>query len=344
MLACMIRPQEGLVIEERPRPEPAAGEVAIDIVYGGICGSDLHYFHDGAAGEFTITEPLTLGHEVVGRIGALGAGVEGLAVGQPVAIHPAQVCGTCATCLEGKPHLCRASRYLGSAAHTPHIQGGFTESLVVGAERAVPLPEGMSLRRAALAEPFSVSYHAVSRAGDLHGKTLLVTGAGPIGSLAVAAARHAGAETIVVSDLTDHALAQAQQMGADVLLRADLTSPEQWEGRIDVAIEASGTAAGLNSCLRGVKPGGRVVQVGILPPGTTEILGNALVNKEIELHGSWRFHTEFAEAIALLASSIDPEPLISHEFTLADAELAFRTATDRSVASKVLLRMTPQES
>lgn len=342
MLACVIRPREGLVVEERPRPEPAVGEVAIDIAYGGICGSDLHYFHDGAAGEFTITEPLTLGHEVVGRIGALGAGADGLEVGRPVAIHPAEVCGTCETCLEGRPHLCRASRYLGSAAHTPHIQGGFTERLVVRAERAVPLPEGMSLRRAALSEPFSVSYHAVARAGDLRGRTLLVTGAGPIGSLAVAAARHAGAKTIVVSDLTDHALAQARQMGADVLLRADRTAPETWEGRIDAAIEASGTAPGLNSCLRAVKPGGRVVQVGILPPGTTEMLGNALVNKEIELHGSWRFHTEFAEAIALLASSIDPEPLISHEFDLTEAERAFRTASDRSTASKVLLRMTPQ--
>ena len=342
MLACVIRPREGLVVEERPRPEPAAGEVAIDIAYGGICGSDLHYFHDGAAGEFTITEPLTLGHEVVGRIGALGPGVEGLEVGRPVAVHPAEVCGTCETCLEGRPHLCRASRYLGSAAHTPHVQGGFTERLVVDADRAVPLPEGMSLRRAALSEPFSVSYHAVVRAGDLRVRTLLVTGAGPIGSLAVAAARHAGAETIVASDLTDHALAQARQMGADVLLRADRTAPEAWEGRIDTAIEASGSAPGLNSCLRAVKPGGRVVQVGILPPGTTEMLGNALVNKEIELHGSWRFHTEFAEAIALLASSIDPEPLISHEFDLVEAERAFRTASDRSMAGKVLLRMMPR--
>lgn len=341
MLACVIRPQEGLVVEERPQPEPAAGEVAIDIAYGGICGSDLHYYHDGAAGEFTITEPLALGHEVVGRIGALGAGVAGLEVGRPVAVHPAQVCGTCETCLEGRPHLCRASRYLGSAAHTPHIQGGFTERLVVSTDRAVPLPEGMSLRRAALSEPFSVSYHAVARAGELTGKTLLITGAGPIGSLAVAAARHAGAETIVVSDLTDHALGLAQQMGADVLLRADRTAPHEWEGRIDVAIEASGTAPGLNSALRAVKPGGRIVQVGILPPGTTSILGNALVNKEIELLGSWRFHTEFAEAIALLASSVDPEPLITHEFDLADAELAFRTASDRSAASKVLLRISP---
>lgn len=342
MLACVIRPQEGLVVEKRPRPEPGAGEIAIDIAYGGICGSDLHYYHDGAAGEFTITEPLTLGHEVVGRIAALGAGVDGLEAGLPVAVHPAQVCGTCATCLEEKPHLCRASRYLGSAAHTPHIQGGFTERIVVSADRAVPLPEGMPLRRAALSEPFSVSHHAVARTGDLVGKTLLVTGAGPIGSLAVAAARHAGAKTILASDLTDYALAQAQQMGADVLLRADRTAPHEWGGRIDVAIEASGTAAGLNSCILAVRPGGRIVQVGILPPGTTAILGNALVNKEIQLHGSWRFHTEFADALALLASDVDPEPLISHEFDLVDAELAFRTASDRRSASKVLLRINPE--
>ena len=205
---------------------------------------------------------------------------------------------------------------------------------MVAAERAFPLPPGMSLRRAALSEPFSVAYHAVHRAGDLSGRTVLVTGAGPIGCLAVAAARHAGAGT-------DHALDLARRMGADVLLRADRPDPESWPLEIDVAIEASGTAAGLNSCLRAVRPGARIVQVGILPPGTTSFLGNALVNKEIQLFGSWRFHTEFADAIALLASDIDPEPLISHEFDLIDAELALTTASDRSTASKVLLRMTP---
>ena len=342
MLACVKRASGELVVEQRPQVEPGTGEVVIDIAYGGICGSDLHYFHDGAAGEFTITEPLVLGHEVVGRISSLGAGVNGLEIGQPVAVHPAEVCGECPVCREGQPHLCRASRYLGSAAHTPHIQGGFTEQLVVAAERAFPLPAGMSLRRAALAEPFSVAYHAVRRAGDLTGTTLLVTGAGPIGSLAVAAAKHAGAGTVIVSDLTDHALGLAEQMGADVLVHADRSAPHEQPGQIDVAIEASGTAAGLNSCIRAVRPGGRIVQVGILPPGTTAILGNALVNKEIQLHGSWRFHTEFADAIALLASDIDPDPLISHEFDLVDAELAFRTASDRSSASKVLLRMNPE--
>lgn len=344
MRACVIKTSGGLSIEHRQRREPSAGEVAIDIAYGGICGSDLHYFHDGGAGEFTITEPLVTGHEVVGRIAALGAGVTQMEVGQSVAVHPAQVCGGCQACLRGEPHLCPHSRYLGSAAHTPHIQGGFTEQLIVAAARAFPLPAGMTLRRAALAEPFSVAYHAMLRAGDLAGKTLLVTGAGPIGCLAVAAAKHAGAGTIIATDLTDHALGLAEQMGADVLLRADRAAPHEWPNRIDVAIEASGTASGLNSCIRAVRPGARIVQVGILPPGTTSILGNALVNKEIQLHGSWRFHTEFAAAIALLATEIDPEPLITHEFDLDDAEMAFLTASDRRTASKVLLRMAPAEA
>lgn len=339
MLACVIEGAGRLLVAERPTPQPVAGEVAVDITYGGVCGSDLHYYHDGAAGEFAIREPLIVGHEVVGRVAALGAEVSGLQVGQPVAVHPAKVCGECVECTSGEPQLCAKSQYLGSAAHFPHIQGGFTERLVVGADRAVPLPAGMSLRRAALSEPFSVAYHAVKRAGDIAGKSVLVTGAGPIGCLAVAAAKQAGAGTVYASDLTDHALAQAEQMGADVLLRADRVEGGGWPEQVDVAIEASGSGPGLNSCIRTVRRSGLIVQVGILPPGMTSILGNALVNKEIRLRGSWRFHTEFAEAIDLLATKIDPEPLISHEFPLAEAQQAFDTASDRTTACKVLLRI-----
>ncbi len=342
MLACVIEGAGQLRVADRPAPEPGPGEVAVDIVYGGVCGSDLHYFHDGAAGEFTIREPLVVGHEVVGRIAALGTDVSGLEIGQSVAVHPAQVCGECEWCTGGEPQLCPSSRYLGSAAHFPHVQGGFTERLVVGADRAVPLPTGMSLRRAALAEPFSVAYHAVGRAGELSGRSVLVTGAGPIGCLVVAALRHAGAGTVYVSDLTDQALETARQMGADVLLHADRPD-DLWPDQVDVAIEASGSGPGLNSCIRTVRRGGRVVQVGILPPGMTSILGNALVNKELQLHGSWRFHTEFAAAIEVLATEVDPEPLISHEFPLSEALTAFRTASDRTAACKVLLQIGEPE-
>ncbi|QGN31870.1 L-idonate 5-dehydrogenase [Microlunatus sp. Gsoil 973] len=344
MLACVIESAGKLAVVPKPDPEPGPGEVAVDIVYGGICGSDLHYYHDGAAGEFVIREPLVVGHEVVGRVGVIGEGVTGIEVGTPVAVHPAQVCGECEDCTAGRPQLCASSRYLGSAAHFPHIQGGFTQRLVVGAGRAVPLPDGMSLRRAALSEPFSVAYHAVRRAGELTGRSVLVTGAGPIGCLAVAAAREAGAETIYASDLTDYALAQAKQMGADVLLRADHPDDPAWPAKVDVAIEASGSGPGLNTCIRTVRRAGTVVQVGILPPGMTSVLGNALVNKEIELLGSWRFHDEFADAIGMLADRIDAEPLISHEFPLADARAAFDTASDRTTACKVLLQIADPEA
>src|SRR4051794_37026800 len=106
MLACVIEAAGQLTVTERPVPEPGDGEVAVDIVYGGVCGSDLHYYHEGAAGEFVIREPLVVGHEVVGRVAALGSGVTGLVSGQPVAVHPAQVCGRCEECTSGRPQLC----------------------------------------------------------------------------------------------------------------------------------------------------------------------------------------------------------------------------------------------
>jgi L-idonate 5-dehydrogenase len=309
--------------------------VAVDVVHGGICGSDLHYVSSGAAGASVIREPLVLGHEVVGRVRAAGEGTGAAWVpGTPVAVHPATPCGRCPECLAGRRNVCRRTRYLGSAAHLPHVQGGFTDVLVVPAAQVLPLPPGLGLRLAALTEPLSVALHAVSRAGDVAGRRVLVTGAGPIGLLVVAVLASRGAAEVVVSDLVEEAMALGLRGGATGTARAGSADVPV---DVDVAVEASGSSRGLAACLGAVRRGGTVVQLGLLPLGDVPFPGSALVTHEVDLRGAFRFDAEFPEALDLLAGGLPVGPVITHTAGLDDLPATFALAADRTVASKVLL-------
>ncbi|GEC04407.1 L-idonate 5-dehydrogenase [Streptomyces spinoverrucosus] len=337
MLGCVIHGAGDLRVEDLPVPAPGTGEALIAVRYGGVCGSDLHYWRHGGVGDFRLREPMVLGHEVVGTVVSYGAGAAGPLPGTAVAVHPATPCGACPECLGGRRNICRDTRYLGSAARIPHVQGGFAAHIAVPAEQLRPLPPGLDLRRAALAEPLSVALHAVRRAGDVAGKHVLVTGTGPIGCLVVAAARAAGAAHVTVTDLLPTALAYARTAGADTVVRADDPADPGWPAEADVAIEASGVAAGLDTCLRLVRRGGVVVQLGMLPPGQTPFAGNLVVSREIELRGAFRFDAEFDDALALLAAERSFDGLISAVVPMREAESAFGLAADRGRSCKVLL-------
>jgi L-idonate 5-dehydrogenase len=280
---------------------------------------------------------MVLGHEVVGTVVSYGADASGPLPGTAVAVHPATPCGVCPECADGRRNVCRDTRYLGSAARFPHVQGGFAAHVVVPAEQLRAIPEGLDLRRAALAEPLSVALHAVRRAGDIAGKHVLVTGAGPIGCLVVAAAKAAGAAKVTVTDLLPEALRYAGIAGADTAVRADDPVDAGWPSEVDVAVEASGVAAGLDTCLRLVRRGGVVVQLGMLPPGQSPFAGNLVVSREIELRGAFRFDGEFDAALELLAAGTSFDGLVSAVVPVRDAESAFALAADRSVSCKVLL-------
>lgn len=342
MHACVVHGAGDLRVEERPYDGPGPGEIAVAVALGGICGSDLHYYHRGRVGDFALREPMVLGHEVVGHVATLGTGAVGPAVGTAVAVHPATPCGTCHECAGGRRNICARTRYLGSAAHTPHVQGGFAQLISVPAEQIRPLPPGLGLRRAVLAEPLSVALHAVHRAGEVKGRRVLVTGAGPIGCLVVAALRHAGAAEVVVSDLHDEPLRIATEVGATGTARADRPDDPAWSGSgvFDIAVEASGAPAGLRTCVERVRRGGTVVLLGLLPPGEVGLLGNVTVTRELDLRGAFRFDTEFDEALALLAQGLPVEPVLTHTFPLEQSGAAFDMAQDRTVASKVLLDLS----
>lgn len=336
---CRLYAAHDLRLEETGMPRPGPGEVLLRMATGGICGSDLHYFHDGGFGPVRVREPIIPGHEASGIVETLGEGVAGFSAGDLVAVNPSQPCGKCRYCLEGLPIHCLEMRFMGSAMRLPHEQGMFRRWFAVDARQCFPMGSLVGSGEAACSEPLSVCLHAVARAGALEGRRVLVTGAGPIGALTVAAARHAGATEIIVTDLQDFALATARAMGADrtinVATAPDALGELQMEkGTVDVAFECSASPAAIAGAIACLKPRGTLVQIGVA--GETAIPLNALVAKEINYRGSQRFHEEFAQAARLIADrTIDVRPVISGTYPMSDALTAFRIAGDRSKACKV---------
>ena len=344
MKACVIHGKHQLGIEEREIPTPSEQEVLVHFGAGGICGSDLHYYNSGRVGAFVLREAMTLGHEVAGEVVAVGSAVTQVNIGDRVAIHPARTCGTCRECRSGRANLCSNVLFYGSAARFPHVQGAFAEYVLANQTQCINIGAELSFVKAACAEPLAVALHAVKRAGDLLGKNVLITGAGPIGLLILMVARTAGAAEIAITDLLDEPLQVAQQLGAQKALnitQVDENGAEvaTLQNHFDVAIEASGALSALSFCIGAVVPGGRIVQLGLLPPQCDNNLRLAgLVSREIELVGSFRFYTEFASAVRLLSTGrIDPSLLLTAQIPLAEAESAFQLASDRRQALKVSL-------
>lgn len=341
MKAVRIHAAGDLRIDDIPTPEPGPGEVLVALEWGGVCGSDLGYWRSGASGTSVLREPLVLGHEVAGTISALGEGVEDLQVGRRVTVHPATVVPgqELPEAIAGRTNLYPQVRYFGSAAFVPHEDGGFCAARVVRADQIRLLPETVSTRHGAVAEPLGVALHAVHRSGGVDGLRVLVNGAGPIGSLVAAAARHSGAAEVTVADLAPSALEIARRMGAHATV--DVSAGQELPADVDVTIEASGAPAALAGVFAATRRGGVVVQVGNLPGGKVEAALGAVVTREIDYRGSYRFVDEISDALTLMAQGLDVEPLLTHTFPIDEAQQAFEVAADRSTgSSKVMLELS----
>ena len=328
-------------LEDQEPPVAGPDEVLINIEAGGICGSDLHYYNHGGFGTVRIKEPMILGHEVSGRIAGLGSNVDDFKIGDLVAVNPSHPCGSCRFCKEAMYNQCLDMRYYGSAMRFPHVQGAFRQQLVAGAEQCHTLKTGTTPSEAAFTEPLAVALHAVKRAGNMMGKKLLVTGSGPIGALVVAVAKMHGALMVVVTDVLDEPLRCAAEVGADRTVNISKQARELEEyaedkGFFDVVIEASGNEQALVSALELIRPQGRFVQLGL--GGMVTIPQNLVVAKEIEFCGTFRFHEEFAWAVALIDSGRLPlKALLTDVYPVSEVNQAFETANNRTTSMKVQL-------
>jgi L-idonate 5-dehydrogenase len=320
---------------------PGAGEVKVDLAAGGICGSDLHYYQHGGFGTIRLREPMILGHEVAGTVAATGEGVTRVKVGDRVAVNPNHPCGHCRYCIEGHANQCLDVRFYGSAMRFPHVQGAFRDEIVITQEQAFPVKPDVPLDEAAFAEPFSVALHAVTRAGSVLGKKVLVTGCGPIGCLTIIAARQGGASEIVVTDVSVPALAAAARVGADHALNvgenANALAPyAPNKGYFDMAFECSGNPRALVGAMEVTRPLGAVVLVGL--GGEATLPMNAVVTKELKLCGAFRTGVEFGWAVELISNRrVDMRPLLTATYPVDKAIEAFQLAGDKSRAMKVQL-------
>ncbi|MGL5842645.1 MAG: zinc-binding dehydrogenase [Aeromonas hydrophila] len=330
--AAVVNGKKDVIVVSREIPPPAENETQLKVTRGGLCGSDIHYYQEGRVGNFEIKKPMILGHEVVGESSA----------GDKVAINPSKPCYSCEYCLNGYQNQCLNMRFFGSAMLDPHVDGGFSQRINVRNDQCVKYNDSCQETKMTFAEPLAVAIHAVNQSGSVLGKKVLITGAGPIGSLIVAACKASGATSIAVSDIRKKALDSAINMGADLVIdptQDDTSIFTKEKGAFDVSFEASGASSALDFCLDATKACGTIILVGMTPNPIGLPLSKFLC-KEIKLLGSFRFTSEFETAVRWLENNrIDPLPLLTKTFEIDDIVNALEFASDKNKASKVQIKI-----
>jgi threonine 3-dehydrogenase len=316
----------GLTLTQVRKPEVGHNDVMIRIRKTAICGTDIHIWNWDEWARKTIPVPMHVGHEYVGEIVKIGAEVRGFSIGDRVSGEGHVTCGHCRNCRGGRRHLCRNAVGVGV-----NREGAFAEYLVIPAFNAFRIPESISDDLAAIFDPYGNATHA-ALSFSLVGEDVLITGAGPIGIMAAAIARHVGARHVVITDVNDYRLGLAAKMGAtrvvnvvktalrDVMLELGMV-----EG-FDVGLEMSGVPSAFRDLLENMNHGGKVALMGIPPPDTV-IDWNQVIFKGLEIKGIYgreMFETWY-KMVAMLQSGLDLAPILTHQFAVDDYEKAFAT-------------------
>jgi 2-desacetyl-2-hydroxyethyl bacteriochlorophyllide A dehydrogenase len=322
-------------LAEKPAPNPEAGQVLVEIKFTGICGSDLHYFNHGFCGRFVPKRPFALGHEFSGIVREVGSNVQSLSIGDEIAVDPSMPCGSCNHCRSGHYNLCLNMKFFGSASCDPHIDGSMGEFVAVPSSNCYVLPKGIDLAQASLLEPLSVAMHAVRQVGNISGKSVLITGGGPIGQLILRVARAFGAYRVTMSDVNAFARDFALASGANAAINPVDENAWQANGHYDVVIEASGVPSALSNGLEVVRRGGTVVLVGTLPE-LFSLPGNLIMSKELKLFGSFRFAHVFQDAINMVAAGqINLDGIVTDIYGFDDVPIAMEKALAKDHVMKV---------
>jgi L-iditol 2-dehydrogenase len=319
--AAVLHEPGDIRIEERPTPEPGPREVLVEITSVGVCGSDVHYYEHGRIGSHVVRAPLVLGHESAGRVVALGDGASKHAEGDRVTLEPGVPCGRCRECRAGRYNLCADVVFFG----TPPVDGAFARYVTIHEDFAFALPDALSDDVGALMEPVSVGIWACRKAGVSAGDRVLVTGAGPIGLLAMQVALAFGATQVEISDVNERRLELAARTGATRALQAGEDEPSE----ADALIECSGHPAALQAGVAALRPAGTAVLVGMGPGESGEVPLALIQSREIWVTGTFRYANTYPTAIALAATGrIDLDAIITGHFALDDTEAALRAGRD----------------
>jgi L-iditol 2-dehydrogenase len=324
MRVSVLRGAGDLVVEDRPAPTPGPHDVLVQVASVGVCGSDVHYFEHGRIGSHVVEAPLVLGHEASGVVVEVGTSVTRLAVGQRVSIEPGVPDFSCGQCLAGRYNLCEDMRFYA----TPPVDGAFAELVTVHEQFAHPVPDTLSDDAAALLEPLSVGLWACRKGEVGAGTRVLVTGAGPVGLVAMQAAVALGAASVTVTDVNPHRLALARELGATDTLDVS-ASPVSSSGlSVDVLLECSGHPQVTAEAIRAVAPAGRVVLVGMGGDEMT-LPVSRIQERELTVTGTFRYAHTWPAAIALAASGrVQLDRLVTGHYGLdqvRDALTAART-------------------
>ncbi|OGT53245.1 MAG: L-threonine 3-dehydrogenase [Gammaproteobacteria bacterium RIFCSPHIGHO2_12_FULL_42_13] len=331
------KPEPGIWLEEVATPTMGPNDVLIKIKKTAICGTDIHIYNWDEWAQQTIPVPLVIGHEFVGEIVAIGKEVKGFAIGDRVSGEGHVACGHCRNCRAGRSHLCRKNESTGVTR-----PGCFAEYLVLPASNAYPLPAGISDDQAAILDPLGNATHT-ALSFDVVGEDVLITGAGPVGIMATAIARHVGARHIVITDVNEYRLALAKKMGASLTinpvksnLTVAMTELGMTEG-FDVGLEMSGNSNAFQDMIVHMNHAGRIALLGFLPRNTTidwsMVIMKGLILKGI--YGREMFETWY-KMICMLQSGLKIDPVITHHFAVDDYAKAFDT-TRTGQCGKVVL-------
>jgi L-iditol 2-dehydrogenase len=309
-----------LRIEERPRPDPGAGEVLIEVRSVGVCGSDVHYYDHGRIGDFVVTKPLVLGHETSGVVVGAGPNARRLEIGQRVALEPGVPCGRCRECRVGRYNLCAEVRFFA----TPPIDGTFTRYITINEHFAHPIPDALGDDEGALIEPLSVAVAANRKAGTGFGSRVLVTGSGPIGVLCAQVARAAGAAHVAITDVNPDRLRQAASLGAnETLERPGQGALDALDA--DVVIECTGNDEVVAQAIAALRPAGVAVLVGMGAEPSQSLPTSLLQAHELTVVGLFRYANTYPDAIQLAVSGqVDLQALVGERVGLAETERALQ--------------------
>src|SRR5215217_7066893 len=320
--AIMYAPHE-IRLEDRPVPEPGPKEVLVEIRAVGVCGSDVHYYEEGRIGSFVVREPLILGHESMGTIVASGDETTKHEVGERVTLEPGVPDMTCRECRAGRYNLCPNVRFFA----TPPIDGAFTNYVNIHEDFAFSLPDGLSDNAGALMEPLSVGIWACKKGNVTAGDHVLVTGAGPIGLLAIQVAFAQGATEVTVTDVADERLEIARRLGATRALNVAEEPLDEAGMEADVLIECSSNERALGDGISCVRPAGVAVVVGMGPNEETSVPLAFIQTREITLTGTFRYANTYPIAIDLAATGkVDLDAMVTSHYGLADTEEALQAS------------------